>query len=195
MAELNADFWEARWQAGTTGWDIGAVSPPIQAFIDGLTNKDIRILIPGAGRAYEAQYLHQKGFTQVYVCDWAESAFVALRQGQTDFPADHLLIADFFQLELKVDLILEQTFFCAIQPGMRPDYVKQAAHLLRPAGEIAGLFFAREFPFKGPPFGGSREEYEALFKPHFDILQLEIATNSIKPRQGRELFFHFRKSC
>jgi len=50
-------FWSSKYQEGQTGWDMGEVSPPIKAYIDQLTNKDLSILIPGAGNAYEAAYL------------------------------------------------------------------------------------------------------------------------------------------
>ena len=53
-AALNADFWNNKYLNHTTGWDLGAVSPPLKAYIDSLDNKDLAILIPGAGNAYEA---------------------------------------------------------------------------------------------------------------------------------------------
>ena len=35
-----------------------------------LTNKAAKILIPGAGNAYETEYLHQNGFTNVHILDF-----------------------------------------------------------------------------------------------------------------------------
>ena len=52
--ELNQEFWAKKYVSGETGWDMGMVSPPIKAYIDQLENKDLSILIPGAGNAYEA---------------------------------------------------------------------------------------------------------------------------------------------
>ncbi|PTM14206.1 MAG: SAM-dependent methyltransferase [Bacteroidetes bacterium] len=185
---LNAEYWEERWQAAQTGWDIGEASPPLLHYTNQLTNKQLRILIPGAGRAYEAIHLHQQGFTEVYVCDWAASAFAHLRQVAPDFPEAHLLVGNFFELDLTVDLLLEQTFFCAIDPELRPQYVQKAAQILRPGGRLAGVLFAHPFPFQGPPFGGTLEEYRSLFSASFHILQLEISPYSIAPRLGNEYF-------
>lgn len=188
---LSPQYWDERYRAGNTGWDIQQVSPPLKRYVDELPDKQRRILIPGAGRAYEAIYLHRQSFGEVFVCDWAESAFETLRREAPDFPAEHLLVGDFFALDLAVDLMLEQTFFCAIDPELRAGYARKAAELLVPGGRLAGLLFASHFPFAGPPFGGTRDEYIDCFAPYFDILHLDIAPDSIAPRQGNELFFEF----
>ncbi|MBI5915222.1 MAG: SAM-dependent methyltransferase, partial [Bacteroidetes bacterium] len=87
------------------------------------------------------------------------------------------------------DLMLEQTFFCAIPPSLRTDYVNKAAQLLPPGKTLAGLLFASHFGKPGPPFGGTEAEYRKLFSPHFFIEAMEMCKNSILPRTGNELFF------
>lgn len=191
---LNAIFWNQQYQADSTPWDIGGVSPPLKHYLDQIEDRAIAILIPGAGRAYEAIYLHHKGFQNVWVCDWAPLAFNFLKSKAPDFPEAHLICSDFFDLTLQVDLMLEQTFFCAIDPHQRPAYAQKAAALLRPQGKLAGLLFAQEFEKNGPPFGGTAAAYRETFEPHFDILQMDISPHSIKPRQGRELFIELQKS-
>ena len=62
-------YWDTRWKNGQTGWDLKTISPPIKQFIDSLTDKNLRILIPGCGSAYEAEYLLQNGFNNVTVID------------------------------------------------------------------------------------------------------------------------------
>ena len=191
---LDPDYWNARYEDGNTPWDIGGISPQLQLFFNQLESKDLRILIPGAGNAWEAQYLHQAGFQHVYVCDWAAKALDNFKKKAPDFPTDHLLQGDFFQLNWKGDLLIEQTFFCAITPDLRPNYGRKAADLLVDGGRIAGLLFARPFPFEGPPFGGTKEEYISYFEPYFSIDHMAISQHSIRPRLGNELFFHFRKA-
>ena len=105
-----------------------------------------------------------------------------------------IIQGDFFHLDESYDLILEQTFFCAIDPALRPDYVKQAYKLLNYGGRIAGLLFNTDFKKPGPPFGGSQAEYKNLFKPYFEVIQIGISKNSVLPRLGRELFFEFLKA-
>jgi SAM-dependent methyltransferase len=195
MNFLDDEYWETRWQDHQTGWDIGQASPPLIQYMEKLSKRQIRILIPGAGRAYEALYLHQQGYQHVFVCDWAPTAFGHLRKMAPDFPEDHLLVGNFFELETKVpfDLLLEQTFFCAIDPALRPQYVAKAAELLDDDGTLAGVLFAQEFPFPGPPFGGIAADYRKLFGAAFEILTMEITPYSIAPRLGNELFVELKK--
>lgn len=192
--ELNADYWEQRYREGTTGWDIGHPSTPLKEYIDQLNDHSLRILIPGAGNAYEAEYLHQRGFTNTYVIDFSKTALANLQDRVPDFPSSHILHGNFFELEDSFDLILEQTFFCALDPSLRPDYAKKMNELLTSSGKLAGLLFDFPLTDEGPPFGGSKEEYIDYFTPYFDINILERATNSIAPRSGKELFFKLLKS-
>lgn len=189
---LDAQYWEQRYRDQDTPWDMGHESPPLRHYTQSVTDRSTRILIPGAGYAHEAVALHQRGFRSVYVCDWAPSAFEPLKEAAPDFPEDHLLVGDFFELDVSVDLMLEQTFFCALSPDLRPAYVEQAARLLAPDGRLAGVLFSKVFERSGPPFGGSREEYESLFSSRFEILRIEAASDSIAPRLGSELFIELQ---
>lgn len=193
MERLNKNYWNDRYEENNTPWDIGYASPPLTDYIDTLEDKNIRILIPGAGKGHEVAYLFNQGFQNVYVCDWAGKAFDDFYQIMPDFPGEQCLISDFFELEIEIDLIIEQTFFCAIDPSLREKYAQKTADLLADNGILAGLFFASEFPFEGPPFGGTRQEYHKIFNPYYQILEMDIAKKSIPPRQGNELFFRFQK--
>jgi thiopurine S-methyltransferase len=62
MENLPAKFWDELYNTGQTGWDIGYVSTPLKAYFDQLSNQSLEILIPGAGNAYEAEYLYKNGF-------------------------------------------------------------------------------------------------------------------------------------
>lgn len=90
---------------------------------------------------------------------------------------------------MKFDLIIEQTFFCALEPSLRKKYASKIATLLNNNGKIAGLLFNFPLTEVGPPFGGLTEEYKKLFSNKFKIKTLEKAYNSIKPRADKELFF------
>ena len=72
-------FWTQRYENGSTGWNIGYASPPITAYFDQVPDKSARILIPGAGNAYEAEYLYQQGFENVFVLDIAQPPLDALK--------------------------------------------------------------------------------------------------------------------
>ncbi len=187
------EFWSQRYEQNQTGWDLGEISSPLKAYIDQLEDKDLKILIPGAGNAYEAEYLFKQGFRNVYVADISKKPLQNLLSRVPDFPKDHLLNINFFEIDDKFDLILEQTFFCALPINSRKDYAEKTAELLKQNALLSGLLFSFPLTENGPPFGGSKEEYLTYFRPYFEIEILEICYNSIKPRQGSELFFKFRK--
>ncbi|MFT6210389.1 MAG: hypothetical protein ACJATE_001005 [Bacteroidia bacterium] len=185
---LDKDFWNDRYVGKQIGWDLGAPSTPLKEFIDTLTDKSIRILIPGCGNAYEAEYLHQQGFDNVFVIDFAPLALKGLQERVPEFPKDHLVLGNFFEHQSEYDLILEQTFFCALNPDLRTTYVKKMSELLTPKGKLAGVMFNHALTEKGPPFGGSVEEYSGYFENYFEIKSLAPCENSIKPRLGSELW-------
>lgn len=167
---------------------MGFASPPLLNIIDGLADKDLKILIPGAGNAYEAEYLLRKGFTNITVADISGVVIEILQQRFKDNPSLHLKHIDFFELDENFDVILEQTFFCALDPAYREQYVSKMAQLLNSGGKLSGVLFNRNFE-EGPPFGGSRNEYLKLFIASFNVVQFEPCVNSIEPRAGSELQF------
>jgi len=185
--QLDDNFWSEKYLQHQTGWDLHKASPPLKAYIDQLIRKDIRILIPGCGNAYEADYLLQKGFTNITLIDISHVLTIRL---QDHFKSHALKIihGDFFAHNGSYDLILEQTFFCAIDPSLREQYAGKMKDLLVPGGTLAGVLFDRDFE-AGPPFGGGLPEYQQLFARYFHIKTLETCYNSIVPRDNTEIFF------
>ena len=190
---LDKAYWENRYRDDKIGWNIGHPSPPLKTYIDQLTDKSIRILIPGAGNAYEAEYLWNKGFKNVYILDIAKPPLDNFKLRVPDFPDEQLLQSDFFEINNQFDVILEQTFFCALNPNLRAKYVENMYRLLNTYGKLVGLLFDFPLTENGPPFGGNPSQYKSLFKTHFKIRTLEQSINSIKERKGKELFFIFER--
>lgn len=189
---LNQEFWDNRYISDEIGWDLGEVSPPIKEYIDTLDNKDISILIPGCGNTYEAEYLLQQGFANVTVIDIAPTLVAKLKSKFKNNPNIKIFLGDFFAHQGNYDLIIEQTFFCALPPEMRQQYVLKMHQLLSKGGKLAGLLFNKTFEV-GPPFGGSQTEYEQLFKDFFQFKTMELSHNSVLPRANSELFVEFEK--
>ena len=188
-------FWDNRWKQGETGWDLKGVSPAIKLYIDSLTDKSIRILIPGCGNAYEAEYLLAQGFNQVTVIDIAPTLteqLIAKLKNFIEAGKLKVICGDFFEHQSTYDLILEQTFFCAINPNLRSNYAKHMHQLLAPTGKLVGLLFNTEFN-GGPPFGGNTTEYLNCFKPYFKSINFTPSTNSIAPRAGKEVWIEIEK--
>ncbi len=191
--KFTGEFWDEQYLNNRTGWDIGYVSTPLKEYFDQLRNKDIFILIPGAGRAWEAEYLFNKGFVNTFVLDYSAEAVMEFHQRVPQFPKEKIITDDFFSHNGRYDLIIEQTFFSSLFPQQRKHYALTVDKLLKNEGKLVGLLFNHKFNFDGPPFGGTENEYFELFKPYFELLVFETAYNSIKPRKGRELFILLQK--
>jgi thiopurine S-methyltransferase len=191
-SEYQKKYWTKRYLEKNTGWDIGYPSTPLKEYIDQLEDKSISILIPGAGNAYEAEYLWQKGFQNVFVMDISEFPLKQFEKRCPDFPKTQLLVEDFFQHKTQYDLIIEQTFFCSFVPNNenRNRYAKQMANLLKPKGKLVGVWF--DIPLTGDlekrPFGGNKNLYISYLSPFFETKTFERCYNSIPPRVDNELF-------
>jgi len=190
---LDQTYWDNQYQSETTGWDLGDVSPPIKSYVDAIKNKEIAILIPGCGNSYEAAYLLEQGFTNITVIDIASTLVHHLKLKFENNKNIKIILGDFFEHQGVYDLIIEQTFFCALPPSLRQKYVWKMAQLLSKKGKLSGLLFNREFEVS-PPFGGNQTEYEHLFKNAFIYNNLFVPNNSVEKRQGHELFMEFSKN-
>lgn len=188
IVDLNEAFWTNKYHNDQTGWDIGYPSTPLKEYFDQLEDKSVKILIPGAGNAYEAEYLWESGFENIHIVDISAQPLKNFSERNPTFPAGQLLNADFFSLEDQFDLIIEQTFFCALNPSLRKSYVTKMHQLLKPKGKLVGLMFKVPLNNDRPPFGGDVPEYQSLFSGYFNIDIMAEAFNSIEPRQGTELF-------
>ena len=191
--KLNQKYWETNYANNEIGWDIGYVSPSIESYFNQITDKNISILIPGAGNSYEAEYLFNNGFKNITVLDLAKQPLRNLQKRTPLFPSNQLIQGDFFNHHKKYDIIIEQTFFCALNPELRLNYTKKMNKLLNDGGKLIGVLFNFPLTDVGPPFGGSLIEYKKTFSKYFYIKTLETCYNSIKPRQERELFIIFEK--
>ena len=189
---LDKSFWNQRWQTGQTGWDIGYASPAIVDYFKNVVDKYVKILIPGCGNAYEAEALYDLGFRDITILDISDEALLKLNNKFEHHDEVKIVCQNFFDHHNKYDFIVEQTFFCALHPNLRKDYVDQMHNLLHKNGKLVGLLFDINFDKDGPPFGGSEAQYKLLFKDKFELLHLEKATNSIPQRQGNELFIEFK---
>lgn len=190
---LDRAYWEVRWQRGKTGWDMRQASPPLMEYAlqtDVYQRRHMQVLIPGCGNGHEAFVLAEAGFAGLTLLDIAPTAVDSIQE-QLDahpplFPA-RVLCTDFFEHQDRYSLILEQTFFCALDPELRPNYVQKMHELLHPGGKLAGVWFDRTF-VGGPPFGGNTEEYKTLFAPFFRLHTVAPCYNSIPARAGSEVF-------
>jgi hypothetical protein len=189
---LDQLYWDAQYQANQTAWDLGCCSPAFQALVAGINDKNAAILIPGCGSSYEAKHLVSIGFTNITLIDIAPTLVQKLQAEFKETPQVRVILTDFFAHQNQYDYIVEQTFFCALPPTLRVQYVAKMHQLLQPKGQLMGLLFDTTFEVS-PPFGGSKEEYISLFESAFTLLQLDKTSLSVPKRVGIELAFQFQK--
>lgn len=191
--KLTKEYWTERYNENNIPWDAGIITTPIKEYIDQLIDKDLKILIPGVGNGHELNYLYTNGFKNVYGLDISEEPIANFKRNNPDFPEDQLIVGDFFKHDNQYDLIIEQTFFCALNTELRPLYATKMNDLLKENGKLAGVLFSFPLTDQGLPFGGSVEEYQQLFSDNFFLKTLAPCYNSIKPRENNELFIIFHK--
>lgn len=191
--KLDENYWEERWINEKTSWDIGYSSPAIEEYILQYPNKEASVLIPGCGNCYEVEFLWNRGFSNITVLDISTTAVQILRDKYQGKKGVTVICEDFFNHHGKYDLVIEQTFFCALHPDLRPQYVNKMHGLLNKGGRIIGVLFNRVFEKDGPPFGGSVLEYQNLFNNDFEIQKMEKCYNSIEARKGSEVFINLKK--
>ncbi len=187
---LDSNYWEQRYIQNDIGWDMGVISPPLKYIIDNIIDKNLKILIPGCGNGWEALYLESKDFNNITVIDIAESPLNNLKNKSNKI---NLVKQDFFEHLNSYDLILEQTFFCALNRNLRVNYFQKMNELLNLNGILTGVLFNKEFEKDGPPFGGTLEEYRTLWSPFFIENIAQNCTISHPKRLGNEILFELVK--
>lgn len=184
------DFWEARYQENTARWDIGQAAPAFRELMESSDRPQPgRMAVLGAGRGHDALWFAAHGF-EVMGFDFAPSAIAQAQALATQTRSSaQFQQHDIFQLPTSFhqsfDYVLEHTCFCAIAPEQRPAYMEVVRQLLRPGGELIGLFWAHDRP-GGPPFGSKIEEIQALFSLGFEVRSLQAVTQSVPNRQNEE---------
>jgi methyl halide transferase len=181
--------WQRHYDEGDLGWDLGQVAPPFIKLFESKMIVPGKTLVPGCGRGHEVIYLAENGF-EVTAVDYSTGAVDHLKSTVQERKLKcEVLHMNFFEMDAVhngvYDLLIEQTFFCAISPEQRPSYVSTVARALKPGGMIAGLFYHTEGE-GGPPFNTTREDIVEHFSDSFEIQQLSKTENSAEQRKNKE---------
>jgi len=193
---LDGPFWEERYALGETDWDKGHLSPGLEDFLRDEVYTTGRVLVPGCGRGHDARALARAGFEVTGL----DIAAVPVRDAAAIAAGEKLdnvrfVQGDFFRdtaaWEGQFDWVFEHTFFCAIDPALRDQYVERVARLLDHGGQLLGIFFNIQ-PEEGPPFGTTREELRERFGRRFELVT-ERVPRSYPNRVGQELLMLWRK--
>lgn len=133
-----------------------------------------KVCVLGCGLGHDAFYFAENGF-ETYGFDFAKAAITYCNNLKKDKSLQNIFFyeSDFFNLikEKKwyqfFDYVIEHTSFCAINPKKRKEYINLINFLLKPKGELIGLFFLRPKKDGGPPYGTNKKEIRGLLKENF----------------------------
>ena len=187
--EYSREDWQGHYESNDLGWDLGQVAPPFVKLLEEGKLPVGNVLVPGCGRGHEVVFLAENGF-EVTAIDFSRGAVTYLERALEERNlSSRVLHQDFFGLDHShngiYDLILEQTFFCAISPRKRQDYVRNVTRLLKSGGVLVGLFYhtGKE---GGPPYNTTREDIERNFSKNFEIQELDKTSLSHEQRKDKE---------
>ena len=191
--------WEADYQRGTDGWDLGGPTPVLKRLIASNRFAPGRLIVLGAGRGHDAREFSRNGF-KVTAVDFSEFAAEQMHKlAQLDAPIE-ILQQDIFtlseELNSSFDYVLEYTCFCAIDPKRRGEYAELINRLLKPKGVYIDLAFPLNGRKGGPPFAVTEAEIFKLFgDKSFELFSREKPKDSVKPRRHAEELFIFQKKA
>ena len=187
--EYSRKDWQDHYESNDLGWDLGQVAPPFVKLWEEGKLPVGKVLVPGCGRGHEVLFLVENGF-EVTAIDFSKGAVTYLENALKERGLNcRVLHQDFFCLDGFhdgiYDLVLEQTFFCAIAPRQRKNYIENVSRILRPGGILVGLFYNTDKE-GGPPYNTTCEDIEISFSKYFKIQQLEKTLLSAEQRKNKE---------
>jgi len=189
--------WEADYQRGTDGWDLGGPTPVFKRIASSKRFKPGRMIVLGAGRGHDAREFSRHGF-EVTAIDFSPYAVEQMHTLADPKAPIKILQQDIFTLPQEMDgsfdYLLEYTCFCAIDPKRRTEYADLVNRLLKPTGIFIDLAFPLDHRPGGPPYAVTEAEILGLFLTRgFKLVSREKPDDSVKPRRHAEELFIFQK--
>lgn len=198
--------WSQAYAKDETPWDLRAPSPPLLALLErGLCQElqlgaGARVAVPGCGRGHDLRVFSKHGADVTgfdIVPAACEEARALLRLNQSPGRVE---CRDVFGLSPEYDghfdLVYDYTCFCALQPHLRPAYVKVMRAILRPGGYFLHLSYPMRAELAGPPgkppFLIEDAALQRCFGPHFELASTRAAERSVPRRAGAELWYLWR---
>ena len=181
--------WERHYDEKDLRWDLNEVAPPLVHLWKERSFSPCKAIVPGCGAGHEVMFLAKKGFN-VTAVDYTHGAIKLIKSAfEKNNYSGEVLHQDFFKLDYKYnesfELMLEHTFFCAINPIKRRAYVETAKRILKPGGYLVGLFYETNED-GGPPFNTHKEDIEKYFSNSFKIESLSKTPHSAEQRLEKE---------
>ena len=205
----SASDWERAYELQHTPWDLGHVTPPLQALAAGgfLGRLELpecaRVAVPGCGRGHDLRVFAELGY-RVTGFDIARSvvteAQALLDQDRAGGDVQVLcrdVLALVPEFEEHFHLVYDYTCFCAIRPHLRSRFVTTLAAILQPGGWYLGLHFPMQESHAGaagrPPYLITDASLHAALDEHFLLVDSFQAEDSDLGRVGAERWYVWRK--
>ena len=200
--------WEERYREKDTPWDKGQPAPPLLEWMEANPGKlSGAVLVPGCGMGHDVRAIVAKSggkVTRVIGLDISPTA-VSLA---SEFPpegCEMFQYGDFLDLEERFqgsfDWVWEHTCFCAINPGLRKEYVEGVRKALKPGGSFLAVFYLNPYdndhpPGEGPPHGCSLDDLKELFEKNGDFVIREsyVPGKSYPGREGLEMLVRMERT-
>jgi len=187
-------YWEILYEEGMDEWDLGEATPALLEFFEYPScPKTGNVLVPAAGRGWDAEAWAKRGYNVVAV-DFCSSAFDALEKLSDNNNNLTALNTDMFLLNpydkrtcgKQFDIIYDYFGFNSVHPGRRDEYVEMWLRMLKDEGLLIGFFcpLGDEKYREGPPYGISKEELEVRFNGMLEIRERIVPKKSAKDRAG-----------
>jgi len=171
MAGPTIEFWQDRFETGSTPWDRGAPSPQLMAWLGSAVRVGQRVIVPGCGSGWEVAELARFGAVVTGI-DYApaaiERARTVLRERGLSAEVVEADVLRWTPAE-PVDVVYEQTCLCALHPDHWTRYAECVHAWLRPGGNLLAMFMQKPRPgasagfIEGPPYHCDIHAMRALF--------------------------------
>jgi len=176
-------MWQERWRTNKTSWDLKGPHPLLDRILDLAANTTGAKLhgdwlIPGCGRAHDAQMIVARGAAGVVGKDMVPEAINEASKLYGAIPGVFFECGDVCEIRDhevgRFAGVFDRAMLCALGESMRRRYVEAMAAALKKGGVFASLAFAKTSePTVGPPFSISESELKHLFSQSFQIIHLE----------------------
>lgn len=189
--------WDQSYQNNETPWERGEPAPPLVEYLESHSISG-RVLVPGCGLGHDVRLVASMGCDALGV-DLSETALNRARaykdpeQGSVSYQLADMLDANNGIRGASFDYVFEHTCFCAIDPGLRKDYVNAVQRHLKPRGYFLAILFTNLDDPEGPPFATSHAEVENLYSPVFEIVRHWKPTRYYASREDEESMYLMRK--
>ncbi|KFK37215.1 hypothetical protein AALP_AA4G228800 [Arabis alpina] len=183
--------WEKTWEEGATPWDLGKPTPIISHLLEAGSLPNGRALVPGCGTGYDVVEMAcpDRHVVGLDVSKTAVEQSTKIFSSMPNAKYFSFVCEDFFTWEPaeKFDLIFDYTFFCALEPSVRPLWAQRMEKLLKPGGELITLMFPIDDRIGGPAYKVSVSEYEKVLIPlGFEATSIVDNEHAVGPRKGIE---------